>query len=166
MAKKTTKQPEDWREARRMRAWELKEKGWKQRDIAEALGVTPGAVSQWMKRAREEGPEALRSRRGGGPKPRLSAEQLSRLPGLLNKGAEHFGFRGDVWTQPRVAKLIEREFGVSYHPGHVGRILKAIGWSRQKPVTRAEQRDEAAIEQWRTEKWLAVEKKPPRKDEP
>jgi transposase len=148
-----------------MRAWELKEKGWKQGDIAEALGVTPGAVSQWMKRAREDGAEALRSRRGGGPKPRLSSEQLSRLPDLLNKGAEHFGFRGDVWTQPRVAKLIEREFGVLYHPAHVGRILKAINWSRQKPITRASQRDEAAIEQWRTEKWLEVEKKPSRKEE-
>lgn len=148
-----------------MRAWELKEEGWKQSAIAEALGVTPGAVSQWMKRATEEGPEALRSRRGGGPKPRLSAEQLSRLPDLLNQGAEHLGFRGDVWTQPRVAKLIEREFGVAYHPSHVGRILKAIKWSRQKPVTRASQRDEVVIERWRTEKWLEVEKKPPGRDE-
>ncbi len=149
-----------------MRAWELKEKGWKQGDIAEALGVTPGAVSQWMKRAREDGAEALHSRRGGGPKPRLSAEQLSRLPDLLSKGAEQFGFRGDVWTQPRVAKLIEREFGVLYHPAQAGRILKAIGWSRQKPITRASQRDEVAVEQWRTERWLEVEKKPSRKDEP
>lgn len=148
-----------------MRAWELKEEGWKQSAIAEALGVTPGAVSQWMKRAAEAGPEALRSRRGGGPKPRLSAEQLSRLPDLLNKGAEHFGFRGDVWTQARVGKLIEREFGVAYHPSHVGRILKAIKWSRQKPVTRASQRDEAAIERWRTEEWLEVEKKPSGRDE-
>ena len=165
MAKRTTK-PRDWREARRLRAWELKQKGWKQEDIAEALGVTPGAVSQWMTRAREEGPAALRSRSGGGPRPRLSAEQLSRLPDLLDKGAEHFGFRGDVWTQPRVAKLIERKFGVSYHPGHVGRILKAIGWSRQKPVTRASQRDEAAIERWRIEKWLEIKKKPQMRDEP
>lgn len=165
MAKRTTK-PRDWREARRLRAWELKQKGWKQEDIAEALGVTPGAVSQWMTRAREEGPAALRSRPGGGPRPRLSAEQLSRLPDLLDKGAEYFGFRGDVWTQPRVAKLVEREFGVSYHPGHVGRILKAIGWSRQKPVTRASQRDEAAIERWRIEKWLEIKKKQQMRDEP
>lgn len=148
-----------------MRAWELKEEGWKQSAIAEALGVTPGAASQWMKRAAEEGPEALRTRCGGGPKPRLSAEQLSRLPDLLNQGAEHFGFRGNVWTQPRVARLIEREFGVAYHPSHVGRILKAIEWSRQKPVTRASQRDEAAIERWRTEEWLEIEKKPPGRDE-
>jgi transposase len=164
MTEKTQQYPKDWREARRLRAWELYQKGWRQKDIAEALGVTPGSVSQWLKRGREAGPEALRSRRGGGPKPCLSDDQLAELPTHLAKGAEHFGFRGDVWTQPRVAELIKRMFGVSYHPGHVGRILKKLGWSRQKPITRASQRNEAAIERWRTEKWVELEKKPGGKD--
>jgi transposase len=166
MNEKTKQPPKDWREARRIRAWELYQKGWPQKDIAEALGVTAGSVSQWLKRGREEGPEALRSRRGGGPKPRLSNDQLAELKEYLAQGAEHFGFRGDVWTQPRVAQLIKREFGVSYHPSHVGRILKQIGWSRQKPVTRASQRNEAAIERWRTEKWEELEKKLSAKDAP
>ena len=166
MDKKTKQQPRDWREARRLRAWELHKKGWQQKAIAEALGVTPGSVSQWLKRGREEGPEALRSRRGGGPKPRLSEEQLTELRAHLAQGAEHFGFRGDVWTQPRIAKLIKRMFGVAYHPSHVGRILKKLGWSRQKPITRASQRNEAAIERWRTEKWIELEKKPGAKDAP
>jgi transposase len=165
MTNKTTKQPGDWREARRLRAWELKQKGWKQQDIAEALGVTPGAVSQWMKRARGEGVEALYSQPAPGPTPRMSQEQMARIPKLLAKGAEHFGFRGEVWTGKRVARLIKDELGVTYTPRHVGRILKAIGWSRQKPVERASQRNEVAIERWRTEKWLAVKKKPNRKDE-
>jgi transposase len=164
MTEKTKRRPEDWREARRLRAWELYQKGWRQKDIAEALGVTAGSVSQWLKRVREAGPEALHSRRGGGPKPRLSEAQLSKLHDDLTQGAEHFGFRGDVWTQPRVAELIKRQFGVSYHPGHVGRILKKLGWSRQKPITRASQRNEAAIERWRTEKWVELEKKPDGKD--
>ncbi len=56
------KEPQlDRREGRRRRAWELKEQGWKQQDIAAAPGVTPGAVSQWLKRGREQGVEALRS---------------------------------------------------------------------------------------------------------
>jgi transposase len=166
MNNKTKPSPKDWREARRIRAWELHQKGWQQKDIAEALGVTSGSVSQWLKRGREDGPEALRSRRGGGPKPRLSKDQLAELKAHLANGAEHFGFRGDVWTQPRVTELIKREFGVSYHPSHVGRILKKLGWSRQKPITRASQRNETAIEQWRTEKWNALEKKPNEKDVP
>lgn len=123
-------------------------------------------MSQWLKRARTEGVEALRHRKGGGPKPRLNEEQLAALPGLLAQGAEHFGFRGDVWTQPRVAALIKRVFGVSYHPRHVGRLLKQVKWSRQKPLARATQRNEAAIEQWRTETWEELKKKPNGKDAP
>ena len=95
--------------------------------------MTAGSVSQWLKRGREEGPQALRSRRGGGPKPRLSHDQLTELKVHLAKGAEHFGFRGDVWTQPRVAQLIKREFGVSCHPSHVGRILKQMGGAARNP---------------------------------
>lgn len=155
----------DWREARRLQAWELKKKGWKQNRIAEALGVSEGAVSQWLKKATEKGGEALRKRKGGGPKPRLSDELLSQLPELLAKGAEAYGFRGDVWTRPRVAKVIKREYGIRYTPQHVGNLLRKIGWSRQKPMTRASQRQEAEIERWRTEGWEKVKKKPNEKDE-
>ena len=157
---------QDWREARRLRAWELKQQGWKQNKIAEALGVTPGAVSQWLSRAESEGVEGLYSRKAGGPKPRLSDEQLAKLPALLTKGAEAYGFRGEVWTRPRVVEVIKREFRVTYTPQHVGNLLRKIGWSRQKPVQRASQRDEAAIEQWREEKWPELKKKPNENSEP
>ena len=163
---KRNQQPKDWREARRLQAWELHQKGWKQKDIAEALGVSKGAVSQWLKKASQEGVEALRGRKGGGPKPRLNDQQMSDLREQLAKGAEYFGFRGDVWTQPRVAALIKRFFGVSFHPAHVGRLLKKLGWSRQKPVVRASQRNEAAIERWRSETWIELEKKPSGRDAP
>lgn len=160
------KQAQDWREARRIRAWELKQKGWKQKDIAEALGVSKGAVSQWFKKAASEGLEALHKRKGGGPKPRLSAEQVNQLPVLLNEGAEHFGFRGEVWTRARVAAVIQQTFGVRYSLTHIGWLLDKIGWSSQKPVTRASQRDEAAIERWRSQTWLEVQKKPNGRGEP
>lgn len=166
MDNKKTTQPKDWREARRLRAWELKQKGWKQKDIAEALGVTPGAVSQWMARAKEGGVEALHRRPAPGPTPRLNQEQLDQLPVLLAKGAEHFGFRGDVWTRQRIAVVIKDAFGVTYTPTHVGRIVRQLGWSLQKPVERATQRDEVAIERWRSEEWEQVKKKLPRRDAP
>ena len=148
----------DWREARRLQAWELKQKGWSQKTIAEALGVTPGAVSQWFKLVREEGVSGLRRRKAPGAKRRLTEEQMQQLPVLLTKGAEAYGFRGDVWTRPRVVEVIRREFGVSYTPQHVGVILKDLGWSRQKPVTQASQRDEEAITHWREETWSALKK--------
>lgn len=165
MEKEKKAKPEEWREARRLRAWELKEKGWKQEAIAEALGVTKGAVSQWISKARQGGVEALYGRQGGGPKPRLTQKQLAQLPDLLARGAVSHGFRGDVWTCKRVGVVVKREFGVSYSAVHIGRILAKIGWSLQKPIERASQRDEAAIEHWRSETWQNLKKKPNPKSE-
>lgn len=166
MNEKKNSEPENWREARRRRAWELSQKGWKQKAIAEALGVTEGAVSQWFKKARLEGVEALRHRKGGGPKPRLTDKQIEQLPQLLSQGAEAYGFRGDVWTRARVASVIKQHFSVQFSLSHVGRLLQRIGWSRQKPIERATQRDEQTIERWRSEKWQELQKKPSAKDEP
>lgn len=151
--------PRDWREARRLRAWALQQQGWKQNKIAEALGVTEGAVSQWLARARTAGVAALRTRTSPGAPARLSAEQRAQLPALLARGAPAFGFSGDVWTRARVAAVIKREFGIAYHPDHVGRLLRAVGWSVQKPVEHATQRDEAAIAAWREKQWPAIKKK-------
>src|SRR5919107_3736734 len=150
-----------WREGRRLRALELKRKGWKQQDIADALGVTKGAVSQWMKRAKEEGVEGLRRKPPPGAPSRLSDEQRrERLPELLGRGAEAYGFRGEVWTCARVAEVILKEFGVSYHPAHVSRLVRALGLSLQKPVRRANQRDEEAIRHWKEERWPELQKGP------
>lgn len=155
-------QATDWREGRRLRAWELHEAGWKQCAIAAALGVTEGAVSQWMRRAREGGsPAALRKRTAPGASCRLSETQQGEILGWLREGAEAHGFRGELWTRRRVAALIERKLGIRYHPGHVSRLLASWGWSPQKPERRARQRDEDAIERWRTERWPALKKPGP-----
>ena len=105
--------PRDWREGRRLRALELHEQGWNGQAIASALGVTGGAISQWLKRARQGGQEALRSHPPPGPTPKLSEAQRAALPEVLAKGAEAFDFVGDVWTTKRIAVVIKRVFGVS-----------------------------------------------------
>src|ERR1051326_124599 len=112
-----------WLEGRRRRAWDLKQQRWKQQDIAAALGVTKGAVSQWLRRAREGGVEALRRHPPPGPTPKLTAEQLAHLPGLLAPVAEAYGYRGQVWATKRVAEVIWRSFGLSYPPARVSRHL-------------------------------------------
>ncbi len=150
--------PHNWKEGRRLRAWHLKQQGWSQRRIAEALGVSEGAVSQWLKRARNGGPTALRHQPSPGAPRRLAAEQLAHLPGLLHRGPEAYGFRGQVWTRKRVAEVLRVTFGVVYHPTHVGRLLKALRWSPQKPMRRARQRDDAAIARWREETWPALKR--------
>jgi len=132
MEKTLSSQASDWREGRRLRALELKERGWKQTEIADALGITEGAVSQWMKRAREEGVEGLRHKPPPGATARLSEQERARLRELLARGAEAHGFRGEAWTCERVAEVIRREFEVSYHPAHVSRLVRALGLSLQK----------------------------------
>ena len=150
--------PHNWKEARRLRAWHLQQEGWSQRQIASALGVSEGAVSQWMTRARGGGSEALRHRPYPGATRRLSPEQLARLPELLHRGAEAYGFRGQVWTRSRIAALMQVAFGIWYHPRHVSRLCQVIHWSPQKSARRARQRDEAAITHWREDTWPAIKR--------
>jgi transposase len=150
----------NWKEARRLQAWHLKENGWPQRQIAEAMGVSAAAVSQWLQRARNGGPTVLQHRPPPGAPRRLATAQLARLPELLPRGPEAYGFRGQVWTRKRVAEVIRVTFGVVYHPTHGGRLLKALRWSPQKPMRRARQRDEAVIVRWRDEPWPGIKKGP------
>jgi transposase len=151
--------PQDWKEGRRLRAWELHQLGWSQTRIAEALGVTQSAVSHWIARATSSGVEALRTRHPPGAIPKLSDDQRITLLSLLKEGAEAHGFVGDVWTQARIAKLIKRSFGVSYHRDHIGRMLRELGWSVQKPQEQATQRNNQAIAAWRDERWPEIKKK-------
>ncbi len=161
MSSPTTREATTWREGRRLRAWELFRQGWRQRQIAVVLGVSEGAVSQWLAQARRAGPQALQQRPRSGRPPRLSPTQQAQAVALLGRGATAFGFRGDRWTRQRVATLLQREFGVRYHPTQVGRLLARWGWTRQKPVRRARQRDEAAIRAWREEQYPALVKRGP-----
>ena len=149
----------DWRELRRFRALELKRTGWRQESIATSIGVTKGAVSQWMTMARTQGVEALRARPHSGRPAELTPAEKRLIPELLSYGAEAYGFRGEVWTCSRVRKVIEWVLGVSYHKSHVARLLKALHWTPQLPVQRAAQRDEAAITLWRTKVWAELKKK-------
>jgi transposase len=149
----------DWREWRRLQAWRLMQRGWRQRVIAEALGVSEETVSRWLASAQAGGLEALLSHPAPGRPSRLSPAQRRQIPAFLWHGAEAYGFRGQVWTCSRVAKVIEEEFGVSYHKSQVARLLKRLHWTPQTPIRRALQRDEEAIECWRRQVWPELRKR-------
>jgi transposase len=68
------------------------------------------------------------------------------------------GYKTNLWTTARISELISREFGISYHRDHVGRLMHSLGWSHQKPETRAAERDEEAIDRWKREDWPRVKK--------
>ena len=131
LSKKMSDTASDWREGRRLRALELYKQGWKQKHIAEALGVTCGAVSQWVKRIREapdeSAVEVLRRRKPTGAPSHLTSSQRQGLSQLLSRGARAWGYSDDVWTYRRVAEVIEQAYGVRYHESYVGRLLKACG---------------------------------------
>lgn len=149
----------DWREWRRLQALHLKQHGWFQRDIAQALSVSEHTVSRWLAKARDAGPEALLARPKPGRPPRLAPAQKHLIPEFLWHGAEAYGFPGNVWTCARVAAVIEEEFGVAYDKGHVSRLLKELHWTPQVPIRRAMQRDEEAIQRWRDEVWPQLRKR-------
>ena len=113
-------------EHRRRRAWELYQQGWTQRQIAASLGVSQGAVSQWLKRGRAGGVEALRRRPAPGAMPRLTMEQRAYLAELLEQGPAAYGFPGCGWSRSSVAGLIKQAFGITYSDSQAGRIWSAL----------------------------------------
>ena len=148
------------REFRRLRAWDMHQQGYKQQQIADALDLTQAAVSLIIKRAKAGGVAALRHRKPSGPKARLSPAQQQELLAKLAQGAVAHGFQGDVWTTQRIADFIFQEYGVKYHHDYIGPLLRQLGWSVQRPIVRASQRDEAAIEEWVVTTWPELQKKP------
>lgn len=113
----------DWREVRRIRAWELHQQGWSQSQIAAELGVTQGAISQWLKRARAYGEEGLRRHPAPGRRASLTNEQMEQLCNLLIHGAVAYGYRDNRWTLIRIGTVLQMLFGIRYHPTHIGRLL-------------------------------------------
>lgn len=147
-------------ERRRMRAVRLFEQGESQADVARRLDVSRTTAMRWAKAWDQEGRDGLRAAGRAGRKPRLSEERFQQVEEVLLGGPRGSGYPTEYWTLPRVAEVIEQLTGVRYHPGHVWRVLRKLGWSRQKPTTRARERDEAAIERWVKTTWPTVKKTP------
>jgi transposase len=75
----------------------------------------------------------------------------------LLQGAAAHGFTGELWTVARISKLIDREFGIAYHPSHVRWLLRhRLGWSPQRPIRQAKERDQATVQRWVEEDWPRI----------
>jgi transposase len=151
-------------EERRMEAIRLLEKGdLNQSEVARRLRVCRQTVSRWMLQMRQRGEDSLKRAGRAGRQPQLTEADRQRLQDLLVRGPEQLGYETPLWNCARVAHLIESEFGVAYHPGHVWKVLDALGWSCQRPVGKARERNEAEIRRWRHVRWPAIKKKPKQK---
>jgi len=146
-----------------MRAMTLLDQGWSQAEVARKLGVTPQAVSVWVKARAEGGQAALKARPHPGPKPKLTPKQVARLEQILLGGPRKFGYQTELWTLKRVAEVIEKTFGKTYDPSGVWHVLRRMGWSCQKPERRARERDEEAIARWRKGDWPRIKKRQTRR---
>jgi transposase len=142
----------------RMQAAEMFEQGARQAKVVRALGVSRSAVSRWHTAWVSGGREALVGRRPSGRPARLTPEQRQALEEALLEGPRAHGYETQLWTVPRIGKLIHKLFGVRYHDNHVWWLLGRMGWSCQKPARQAKQRDETAIEGWRKVEWPAIKR--------
>jgi transposase len=127
-------------------------------EVMEALDASESSVKRWKKAWKTGGVDALRTKPHPGPKPRLDRRQKDQLVRLLLKGARAAGFDNDLWTCPRVARMIEERFGVRYHVDHVWHVLRGLGWTCQKPELRPRERDDEQIRRWRERDWPRIKK--------
>jgi transposase len=146
-------------EERRLQGARLLEEGVSQAEVARQVGVTRQSVHQWVKVMEAQGEKGL-ARVPTGRKPRLNTVQLGQLGELLKAGPQAHGYATALWTTERIARLIQREFGVRYHRDHIGRLLGQMGWSCQRPTGRARERKEEEIARWKRVEWPRIKKKP------
>jgi transposase len=145
-------------QARRDHATRLFADGLPQAEIARRVGVTPGAVCRWHRIWKRKGAEGLRVQGRWGPPPQLTEARGRRLEAALLEGAQAHGHGTDLWTLPRIAELIHSLFGIRFHPAHVWKVLRDLGWSVQRPTTRARERNEEAIARWSRKEWPRLKK--------
>jgi transposase len=146
-------------EKRRLTGQKLLASGIHQSEVARQLGVHRQSVNRWAAALSKGGPDALRKAGRAGRLPRLSPKQKELIRGALLAGPEAQGYSTCLWTIGRVAALIEALTGVKYHKGHAWKVLRGLGWSSQRPVGRALERNEEAIAHWKKKQWPAIKKK-------
>ena len=146
-------------ERRRRKALGLLTLGLTLVQVARRVGVSVSSVFRWQQMVEEAGVAGLAPRPVPGRPKKLQPTQLNRLSEILVSGARAWGFPNELWTLRRIARVIEKEFHVHYHPGHVWKVLRQAGWTCQVPERRALERDEERIAGWKRYKWPAIKKK-------
>ena len=142
-------------ERRRLQAWKLLREGLAPVEVARKLGVARRSVRRWRALGEHKKLAALPA---SGRPAKLTEAQREELVGRLLDGPLACGYPTPLWTCPRIAELIRRRFKVRYHVSHLGRLLRTLGFSPQKPERQARERDEAATQGWVRETWPRVKK--------
>lgn len=140
-------------ERRRLAAAKDLQAGMKQADVVRKYDVNPSSVCRWNKILEEKGIKGLKRKKAPGAKSKLSKEQQKVLREIILQGAAAYGYKTDLWTLKRVAEVIQKEFGVSYHFRSLSDVLHRMDLSPQKPTRKAAERNQAAVQTWLEEQW-------------
>lgn len=119
-----------------------------QAKIAQELGVDKSTVSQWRTILERAGVEGLKARISGGRPPRLSEQGQPQLLADLRKGAQAHGYPDERWTLSRIAAVLRDSQGIRYDPDHLSVVMRRLGWSVQRPQSKAVERNEQKIQTW------------------
>ena len=152
-----------YRVAKRLRAVILNAQGRTSSELADILQAPRSKVSEWLARYEAHGVEALLEGYRSGRPAGLSVQQKEQLSDILDSGPVAYGLDTGIWTSPMIAWIIEQEFGVQYHPGHVRKLLHALHFSVQRPhrvLTRANPTEQ---DRWHRYTYPRLKKNPKRK---
>lgn len=144
-------------ERRRRMAVERVEQGYTQISVARFLGINYRTMRRWHARFREEGEEGLAAKPHPGGKPKLTPRQQQCVLTWFRKNPKSFGFATELWTAPRVAQVIERKWGVKFHPRYLNHWLKQRGITPQKPERQARERNPRDIRRWLKHDWPRIQ---------
>lgn len=151
-----------YRVAKRLRAVVLNSEGHTSGELAGILQSPRSKVSEWLQHYQTDGVEGLLEGYRSGRPAQLTEKQQQQLGDILDSGPAAYGLDTGIWTSPMIAWVIEEEFGVQYHPGHVRKLLHAVGFSVQRPRRVLARADAAAQDKWHRRTYPALKKKPAR----
>lgn len=143
---------------RRFKAIKLHKRGLSQYRIAKQLGVSFEAVSNWVEIYGQKGFKGLKTQGQPGPKSPLTDKDRQKLKAAILKGPEAFGYDTGIWTLQRIAAVIRKLAKTTFKTTQTWRIVTALGFSCQKPQTKAKERNEAAIKEWRLKTFPRLKK--------
>jgi transposase len=146
-------------EVLRLRAVEQVQAGAHPEDVAATLGLHRKTVYGWLAKFREGGRDALVAKPVPGRPPKLTGAQIARLyEWVVGSDPAQFSFEFALWTREMVRQVIRREFQVALSVVSVGRLLRTMGLSPQRPLYRAYQQNPEAVQRWKDEQFPAIRK--------
>lgn len=155
-----------YRVAKRIHSVLLNNNGRTSGEIADILDAPLSRVSQWLRDYEGQGYDGILEGYRSGRIPKLSEEQKVTLGDIIDSGPVAYGFLSGVWNSPMITRVIEEEFNITYHPGHVRKLLYQLGFSVQRPKRLLAKADKEKQDRWHRYTYPAIKKKADRKEPP